>query len=151
MKRYLFLATLILFFITHGCASLDKLGRLRIQSADEEINIDYLMANWQRFYIYYDGNSLQDPWAILFDPKSDGKEISADAWQEVTDEEQLGTVYTWVRSRGQMFVKLYRVLGPDLELYGYMYSKRKDVNIRAVDAKTLWVDNFPAPMDRYGP
>jgi hypothetical protein len=151
MKRYFLLAGLIIIFFTAGCSSLKKSGKLRIQSRHEKVNLDYLVENWKDFHIYYDGTSAQDPWAMLFDPKKDDRKIVADPWVEVVDQQQLKEVYTWMDSRWKKFTKLYRVLGPDDQLYGYMYAKRKNVNIRAVDENTLWVDNFPHPFYRYGP
>lgn len=148
-KGFLFCAGFALFLFICGCSSTHGIGKIRIQSADEKVNIDYLMENWLDFHVYYYGYSVKDPWAVLFDPKTDGKRIDAGKWYRVTDRQELEGLYTWNRSRGQMFVKLYRVLGPDDQLYGYMYSKRRDVNIRAVDASTLWVDNLSPP--RYGP
>jgi hypothetical protein len=148
-KRTMFLVGVALFFFISGCSSIQKPGRISIQNHEEKVNIDYLMENWLDFHVYYYGYSPQDPWAVLFDPKTDGKTIDAGQWYRVTDREQLEVLYTWMGSRGQMFVKLYKVLGPDNRVYGYMCSKRRDVNIRAVDANTLWVDSLSPP--RYGP
>jgi hypothetical protein len=40
---------------------------------------------------------------------------------------------------------VWRILGPDDQFYGYMYTAWDHVLIKEVDNKTLWVDDIPMP------
>jgi len=45
---------------------------------------------------------------------------------------------------------LYRVLGPDDQFYGYLFSGRSDVTIEVFDDRAMFVNDFPDPLSDEG-
>ena len=146
-RKCLFILGFILFLSGLSCANL---GTLRLVSGpDEKGKIEFFIENMADYRAFYDGRSGGGPVAVLFDPIKDDKKLVGETWTEVGDQEQLKAIISEIQFGRGFFIKLYKILGPGDQVFGYMYSKRKDVNIRVVDSNTLLVDGFPPPS--YGP
>jgi hypothetical protein len=108
------------------------------------INIAQIHENWEDYDIYYAGYSTAFPAAVMFDPKGDKRRLVSDAWVQVKDRETLlGLIdRLWVDTQ-YYYPKLRKILGPDNQLYGYMYTAWDHAVMKAVDTGTLWVRDLP--------
>jgi hypothetical protein len=115
----------VLLFLMPGCLS--SFGKIRSQSGNgERMTIDDLEKNWTDYTVYYAGMSPNRSSGVMFDPKNDDKTLlpgSNDRWKKIEDK--------------------YRVLGPDDQFYGYLFSGRSDVTIEVFDDRTMFVNDFP--------
>jgi len=153
MKRYIYPAimVLLLVFLTSGCSWLKGYGKLRLQSRHEEkVTIQELKDNWDDYTIYYAGYygrlSIKHPSAVMFDPKKDDRVLVGDKWTKVEDQETLSRLISSIQSQKAMYYpRLRRILGPDDQFYGYMFTALHQAVIKVVDDRTMWVYNLPMP------
>jgi hypothetical protein len=147
MKKGVVLVPLIsLFLIIAGCADY---GKIRLQSGPgEAMTIQQLKENWEKYHILATGVEPNVPSAIIFDRKDDGREIIGDRWWELKD-------YKWVsetimRIEAQVLIqpyypRLWKILGPDEYLYGYMFTAWDHAVMPIGDDKTMRVMDLPMP------
>ena len=122
------------------------------------MTIQQLKEKWDDCTIYYAGYygrlSIKHPSAVMFDPKKDDRALLADKWTKVGDQETLSQLISSIQSHKAMYYpRLWRILGPDDQLYGYLFSAwdRVPVVIKVVDDRTMWVSNLPLPPYLYMP
>ena len=150
LKRYLYIAllTAILSPLSLGFAADKRCGRVTV--APNMPTIEQLSKNWKDYYVYvfYLSGSQSRPYAILFDPKDDGRKLKVHkSWSRVKEKKQLLWLIAMVK-RSESLVGMYVIHGPDKRTYGYMYTSNNDVTIRAIDEKTLWLDKmWPSAFD----
>jgi hypothetical protein len=135
------LVTLLVIF---GCATYGK-----IRPMGQELTIEMLTTNWQNYDVYWTGLSEMKPTAILFDPKNDERTLAfeRDNWSKVKNEDALSMVVGGSQANWVFYPVLYRLLGPDDGLYGYIYTGYWSVVTKPVDQKTLWVYNLPGRLE----
>jgi hypothetical protein len=137
-----------------GC--LHSFGKIRPQSGKgETLTIDDLEKNWTDYTVHYAGSSPNRSLGIMFDPKNDGKILlpgSNDRWKKIQDKKTLSEVIGWVKvqSFADYDPMLYRVLGPDDQLYGYLFCGCRDVTIEVFDDWTMFVNDLPDPLSDRG-
>jgi hypothetical protein len=147
MKKGIVLVSLIsLFLIVAGCASY---GRLRLQSGPgETMTIQQLKENWQNYHILATGVEPNVPSAIIFDRKDDGREIIGERWWELKDynsvSETIGSIEAQI-SPGPYYPTLWKMLGPDGHLYGYMFTSWDSAVMSIGPDKTMTVMDIPMP------
>jgi len=142
-------AIMLLFF---GCASmLTGYGKLRPQPLrGKTVAIGELAENWQDYAIHYAGFNIGNPAGILFDPKDDDRTLTGDKWVKVEDKETLLELIGWMKSYTEYYPRIWRILGPNNELFGYLFypSYRMyadDVVIKVIDEKTMYVYDVESP------
>jgi hypothetical protein len=155
MKRYICPAATVLVSILFmsGCSWLKNYGKLRLQPRREKkVTIQELKDSWHDYTVYYAGHhvslSIKHPSAVMFDPKKDDKALAVDRWTKVEDQETLSKLISSIQSHKATYnPTLWRILGPDDQFYGYLFSAldRVAVVIKVVDDKTMWVFNLPRP------
>ena len=134
----------VLIFLISGCANY---GKLRVESGRvEKLTIQELQENWDDYSIYYaDWRSVGWPGGIIFDPKGDDKTLVGDKWIKVEDEGTLSQVITSMGAKNR-YPRLYQVLGPSDEFYGYMYlgPARDNVSVfaKVIESNSLWVSDL---------
>jgi hypothetical protein len=149
MKKYIYLTIfgLIGLFLIYGCSWLKSYGKIRVLSRHEEkVSIQELEKNWQDYTIYYAGLSVDTAAAIMFDPKNDGKTLIGDRWIKIEDKETLLELIGWIRTYIQFDPRLWRILGPDEQFYGYLFFASDYAVIKAVDDKTMYVYDIESPL-----
>ena len=145
-EKYVNLAVIgfVLIFLMSGCANY---GKFRLESGQaEKMTIQELQENWDDYSIYYaDWRSVGWTGGIIFDPKKDGKTLVGDKWMKVEDEETLSQVITSIEAKNR-YPRLYQILGPNDEFYGYMYlgPRRDNVNVfaKVIDSNSLRVSDL---------
>jgi len=150
MQKYM-LVTIIAMVLTlplSTWAFFGPWGKLRLQPRGvERVTYEMLLENWQDYDVYFAGPWKGRPSAIMFDPRGDDRKLEHHKWWEpIKDEETLAEV-AWGIYVGQVsfFPEVWRILGPDNQFYGYMYTAWHHVLIKVVDDRTLWVDDIPLP------
>lgn len=85
----------------------------------------------------------------MFDRKDDDIILVGYRWFKVDDHETLRDVLVWIRSRhgGNYYPTLWRILGQEGHLYGYMFTARFPVLMKKVDEKTVYVYDTAAPHE----
>jgi hypothetical protein len=147
-KKRISLATIlfVLLFLMPGCLS--SFGKVRSQSGNgERMTIDDLERNWTDYTVHYAGMSPNRPLGVMFDPKNDDKTLlpgSNDRWKKIEDKQTLSDVIGWIKVQDSTGYNpmLYRVLGPDDQFYGYLFSGRSDVIIEVFDDRTMFVNDL---------
>lgn len=149
MKKYIHPAVigLVLLFLMCGCSWLKSYGKLRVLSRhDEKITIQELEKNWQDYTIYYTGLSVDTAAGIMFDPKNDDKILTGDEWIKIEDKETLSELVGWIRTYIQFDPRLWRILGPDDQFYGYLFFAWGHVVIKVVDDRTMYMYDLESPL-----
>lgn len=134
----LFLAGILLF---SACAGM---VRFKQESpAAQQDRLRQLQDRWEAYHIYatlWRGDQVK---AILFDPKADERKILAERWVQVQSKEELSR-FLGQTSSGQS-PRLYMILGPQGEPYGYLYSTTTDIQTQLLDDRTLRVYEMKMP------
>ena len=138
--------TIVLMVIITGCSGYGKL-RLQSRSADD-VTVEKLQENFSDYTVYYAGYALDNPSGIMFDPKNDNRTLMpSERWTKIEDKESIIEVISWIKIQDSSFhyPRLYRILGPDDQFYGYLYSAWDHLLTKVMDDKTLWVYDLPDP------
>ena len=146
MKRYLMITilSLIFLFFISGCMQLSDYGKLRLQSGQRErVTIEALIKNWQDYNVYYAGLYESSPSAIMFDPKQDDRALEGDTWIRVGDQEKLADLIDWMWTDPVSYPRVWRVLGPNDEFYGFMFTGWNHVVAKLAGNRTMWVYDLP--------
>jgi hypothetical protein len=147
MKKGVVVVSLIfLLVMVAGCAGY---GKPRLQSGPgETMTTQQLKEDWQRYHILATGLHMGVPSAIIFDRKDDGREIIGEGWWELNDYKSISETIDRIGAQGsvaQYYPRLWKILGPDDHLYGYMFTAWDHATMTIVDDKLLWVKNIPLP------
>ncbi|MFH1240748.1 MAG: hypothetical protein V1689_00180 [Pseudomonadota bacterium] len=137
-----------LFCLMTGCVGLKNYGRLDVETG--KVSVNELIENWQNYGIYYAGLAVDNPSGVIFDTKTEGRRITSDKWIPVTEKSVVITIVKWLKANINYPPVLWRILGPEGKFFGYLYSYWDNLVIKAIDDKTLWVDDLPLPPFDYG-
>jgi hypothetical protein len=145
-KSAVFVLLLFLFLLVAGCASY---GKLRLQSGSgETMTPQELKESWQKYNILATGVEPNVPSAILFDRKEDSRQIIGERWWELKDYRTVSETIDWVEAQepvGAYYPRLWKILGPDGHLYGYMFTAWDHAVMLIGDDKTMRVMDLPVP------
>jgi hypothetical protein len=132
-----------------ACAGPGGYGKLRLQpEGKDKVTPAKLLKEWNDYDVYYAGISTSRPSAVLFDPKGDGNTIQCHKWWiRIEDRETLKEVMSWLTFDMHFEPVVWRILGPEDEFFGYMYTWWNHVLIRVVDGHTIWVNDMSMPPD----
>ncbi len=134
-----------------GHVLLTKYGKLKAAAwrGPNKVTVYDLMAQWERYDAYWAGLAVDNPSGVMFDPKGDDRKLVSDKWVAVKDQAELSTLVRWLDA-GSFRPVLWRILDPDDQSYGYLYSPWDHVVLKVVDSQTLWVDDLPfPPIDQF--
>ncbi len=133
--------------LVSGCSGTTNYGKLRAEpSRGYTATVDELVEKWQSYHVTYAGVAVDNPSAVMFDPKGDERTLVSDKWIALRDQAELSLLIDSLNANYGYYPVLWRVLGPDDQFYGYMYSAWDHVVIKVVDERTLWVDDLPMPL-----
>ena len=145
-KNLAFVVLTGLFFVVAGCGSY---GKLRLQHGPgETMTIQQLKENWEKYHVLATGMELNVPSAILFDRKDDGREIIGERWWNLKDYETVAQTIDLIEAQnivGAFYPRLWKILGPDDHLYGYMFTAWDHAVMAIADDKTMSVQDLPMP------
>ena len=156
-NKYIYIALIgvMVIFLFSGCASmLRDYGKLRPQPMrGEGVAIEELEENWEDYVIHYAGLSVGTPAGIMFDPKDADRTLTGDKWIKVEDKETLSELIGWMKSYTEYYPRIWRILGPNNESFGYLFypSHRTHIDnvvIKVIDDKTMYVYDVESPRLR---
>lgn len=149
MKKYIYPAVigLVSLSLISGCSWLKSYGKIRVLCRyEEKITIQELEKNWQDYTIYYAGLSVGTAAGIMFDPKKDDKTLVGDKWIKIENQVTLSELIGWIRTYIQFDPRLWRILGPDGQFYGYLFFACGHVVIKVVDDRTMYMYDLESPL-----
>lgn len=154
MRKFICLAVIcsIWAILISGCSGYGKL-KYRSQYR-EKVTIQELIENSDDYHIHYSGYAINNSSGIMFDPKKDGKTLTpSDRWTSVEDRKRVTEVVSWLQLHNHpgYYLRLYKILGPDDQLYGYLFTGWHHVVFKVVDERTLFVYGLPDPPHYFGP
>lgn len=140
-NRWVMASILVMLAVVAGCAGVyDNL----VPADKGQMTVETLVSNYQNYNVYYLGD-FSIPYAVLFDPKEDGKTVKVgDRWEKVpsqdTASKQVGQISTLI-GRGVNMPRLWKLVGPDGSLFGYVYTAATQLSSNVVDGNTMFVGN----------
>lgn len=140
-NRWVMASILVMLAVVAGCAGVyDNL----VPADKGQMTVETLVSNYQNYNVYYLGD-FSLPYAVLFDPKEDGKTVKVgDRWEKVpsqdTASKQVGQISTLI-GRGVNMPRLWKLVGPDGSLFGYVYTAATQLSSNVVDGNTMFVGN----------
>lgn len=121
-----------------------KYGSVQLLSdGGQTVTVGELQKSRQDYVVYYSGWPGDYPVAMIFDPKGDDRTLICEAWIQVLDEERLDRVINRIKTRYEP--RLYKILGPDGQFYGYLFSGTGNLYLRSVDERTIRVFDVHMP------
>lgn len=154
-RKSIYIATMIIAacFLWARCSTINTYGKLRSSAqAGDDMTIEALEEFWQDYTVYYTGCCggfpIDHPSAIMFDPKGDDKHLVVELWQQIETKYRLSKLIRSIRSSPRtqgFFPALHRIIGPDGDLYGYMYTSWTHANMKRIDDDSMLVLNIPFP------
>ena len=140
----IFAVLAVLTFVS-GCLSTGEsptgvVGTIELASkGEEQISIETLEESWRDYKVYYVGVHVGNASALLFDPIDDDKTLAetrkpweegAQRWVDIrknkdaNTEIEISRVINAIKGQkhAQFYPRLYRIIGPDDSLYGYLYT-----------------------------
>jgi len=134
----------VLIFFISGCLQFSNYGKLRLQSGKgERVTIEKLIESWQDYNVYYAGLHESSPSAVMFDPKQDTRTLVCDRWIKVGDQEKLADLIDWMWTDHVSYPRVRRILGPNNEFYGFMFTGWHHVVAKLVGDRTMLVYDLP--------
>ena len=145
MKRHVAMG-IVFITLMYGIMGCAGYGKLRLQTGyGDEIDLEDLKRNWNDYAVYYTETRERDPSAVLFDPRGDERTVEKKGWNRIEDPDRLAEVLGWIEDT-KFMPRLHQILGPDGELYGYLFSAwENEVVIRAADERTVRVSVREVP------
>jgi hypothetical protein len=151
---YLGLITALLIGLTSGCSTTQQYGKLGFaQTAEPKMTLDQLIENWKDYRIYYSGVWEGHVYGVMFDPRDDDRElVGHEWWAPVETQEDLSQMIRLINVY-PLEPQLWKILSPDDQLHGFIYTLKHPVIVKVIDDQTLWVDDltFPPVCERCGP
>ena len=134
---------LLVYFIA-GCVSEGVVAQRR---TGEQITIQQLQDDFAKYEVYYSGTKPADAVAVLFCPKESDTTLTPDRWwNPVPDQSSLSNINSWMRSRDNRNIpKVQLVMGPNSQVFGYVYSYLIQIKTRVVSDKEM---NIYAPVNK---
>ena len=82
----------------------------------------------------------------MFDPKKDGKIFIGNKWAQIEDKETLLELIGWIQTYIKFDPRLWKIVGPDEQFYGYLFCACNHVVIKSVDSTTMYVYDLQSPL-----
>jgi len=114
-----------------GCAGIAK---LQPEERGASV-IQDLSTQWESYTTYAAIWPGSRPVALLFDLRSDERAILAEGWTKVDHPADAASLIGGLQA-GQS-PRLFQVLGPDGQFFGYLYTAVPGLQTQVVDAKTV--------------
>jgi hypothetical protein len=103
--------------------------------------LEELKQNWQEYHVYCDG-PVSAPGAVIFDPKSDDRNLVGYKYIRLSKDDSVKTAIVWIEYQLSFHPGLYRILDEENNFYGYVLVARDLPAPRRLDPKTLELPAF---------
>jgi hypothetical protein len=137
--------TLVILLLLPGCLSFSGYGR--ITPLEEGTTIQDLATDWKAFHVTYCGVRPERPLGVMFDPKDDPYSLTGKSWKSIRDSGGLERTLMWLEAtdRHPPAPRLWRIVGPEGQFFGYLYTGNEPVVMRSIDEHTLYVMELTEP------
>jgi hypothetical protein len=142
-KRYLIVLILLSLSFISGCALTKGSGKIW---AEPKVTIQDLERDWNDYTVYYAGLSEKTAAALMFDLKNDDNRLLGKAWTEVKDKKTLAKIVGLIQSYSQFDPSVWKILGPNDQLFGYIFAPRTQILMKVIDDHTLYVYDVESPL-----
>jgi hypothetical protein len=140
---------LVLAWVAAACAGSKGTGIYETLSLEEKKKVlEELKNNWQNYNVYCDG-PVQMPGALIFDPKSDDRNLVGHRYIKLSKEESVRTAIMWIEYQFDFHPLLYRISDEEKNFYGYVLLARDLPVPKRLDQNTLELPAFESAL--YGP
>jgi len=134
---------IVLVYFIAGCVGKggDR-GRVVAQSPKGElVTIQTLTDDFAKYTVYYSGTKPADAVTVLFCPKDNDITITPDRWWiKVGDQASLSNIVSWMQNRATTTrPSVQLVMGPNSQVFGYVYSFNFQIRTRVVSDKEMIV------------
>ena len=132
----------LVFFIAGGVSQGRARGKIVAQSSKgERVTIQTLTDDFAKYNVYYAGTKPADAVTILFCPKDKDKKITPDRWwNKVGNQASLSNSVSWMQTRNAASrPSVQLVMGPNSQVFGYVYSFNIQIRTRVVSDKEMIV------------
>ncbi len=136
------LIVLVASVFVYGCADY---GTLR-PTAVQDVTIDTLVNSWQDYTVSWTGLNEGEPTGIMFDPKGDGRALTGEHWYRVENKESLSKMIMWLKFNMNYYPYVWKIVGPDGQFYGYVYTGYTHFAMKVVDERTMLVYGLPPTL-----
>jgi len=141
-RFHAWLVWLVLLSVAASCASSKGTGIYEALSFGEKKKVlEELKKNWQDYNIYCDG-PVSTPGALIFDPKSDDRNLIGYRYNKLLKEDSVSTAIVWMEFQLNYSPSLYRIFDEEKNFYGYVLVAFDLPAPRRVDPKTLELPSF---------
>ena len=143
VKKLIYMKMIVLLVVltSTSCSMSQQYGKYALLNP-AGITLEELLKDWENYHVYYAGVSVGDVNAILFDPRFDDRQMDVHKWWvEVEDPDTLSDLMGFIYSKPQT-PNLRTIIGPNDQIYGYLFSVWWSVPIKVVNNKTLWIDDL---------
>ena len=155
MKKYVdIFIILILGVMFFGCVSLHgNYGMVKmVPDSQGNVTIQDLIDKWEDYNIYFSdgydgGNNARASLGVMFDPKDNDTMLVGDMWHPVRDKKTLIEATKWIYPTTQYEPWLSEILGPDGQLYGYLYYSYGGVVLKKIDNNKIYVLDLERPRE----
>ena len=141
-RWYIVLISISLFFIA-GCAPLKGSGKIW---TEHKVTIRDLERDWKDYAVYYAGLSEENAAALMFDFKNDDRKLLGKRWTEVKDKKTLSMIIGWIQTYTRYGPSVWKILGPDNHLFGYVFAPQTPITMKVIDDHTLYVYDVESPL-----
>lgn len=132
----------MVFFIAGGVSQGRARGKIVAQSSKgERVTIQTLTDDFAKYNVYYAGTKPADAVTVLFSPKDNDKTITPDRWwNKVGNQASLSNIVSWMQTRNAASrPSVQFVMGPNSQVFGYVYSFSFQIRTRVVNDKEMIV------------
>lgn len=136
-----------------GCSGYGRLSLVSGQARDA-VTVERLIENSNDYDVHYSGYAVNNPSGIMFDPKADDRMlVPSERWIKIKNSETVSEVVGWIKVHDYPWYdpKLYEIVGPDNDLYGYLFTGWQHVKLEAMETGKLFVYDLRSPPQYYGP
>ncbi len=145
-ESFLVMAGLITIFFVSSCVTFKSAGVFTAPGPGNKlISLSELEARPSKYHIYYVGLSWDMPTALLFDPKGDDRKIIGQSWVKVQEGHDLHRMINFVKSFTNFDPRLYAIIGPGGQVFGYILAPTFAIQTRIVDEKTI-ISKIESPL-----
>jgi hypothetical protein len=142
VKIYKTVMGLLAFFLISGCASLGIPERRQTG-----MTVQALERDWNDYTVYYSATPGGIPTAIMFAPKNSENKLVGKSWTRVENRGTLSGLILRVQAFSKHVSSTWSIMGPNNQLFGYIFTPSPRILMKAVDNHTVYVYRVPSRQE----
>lgn len=140
--EFIILINILALLVLSSCTN--QYGKI-VPQTGASITIGELTSAFDQFHVFYGSRDGVHPTALIFDPKSNGNKLLADAWVRVTDSQMFAKVLQQIKTIERDY-QVREILSPEGWSFGLIYYPiHIYVPVKVLSPDTLFVMSLPMP------